>query len=1091
MSGFGNTSGTPEGAFGGPNSSNDPNGIHQHVSVTGENIGEGAGIFAGINGSENVVFEYKSIQVGDGLELVDSAESILIRFIGPGSDGATTFRGLSDTPNTIVPNALLIGATPTSMVFSPAPSAPGSVLQWNGSSFVWTVPTTGTVTSVGITGTDVTVTGGMVTTSGNFTIGLPNVVSAGTYTAATIVVDAKGRVTSAVSNQQGFIDNAANLGTALGNVFAGKTGTTLNLRTIRGTGAISVTTSGNEVVVASSAVTSVAAIGQGGIQVSGSPITSSGTLTLSLSTTGVASGTYANPTLVIDSRGRVVSAASGTSAIGISKDGANRGNFLRLDLTGDVTVTDGGSGIAIVAIPGAPIRSISNLGSAANAGQIFETVTGTQARLRRIVGAGGIEVSQNATDVVIDASGIEGNAILTAETVGTTGGNLLFNVSDRTLRLRRLRSPQGTLLISTSGNEVNIDLAASGVIPGTYTQVVVDSRGRVTNASATGVVTGFTVQPGAGLSVFNGSINNTGTITIAMAATGVTAGTYSNPSLVVDSLGRITNISSGNTGIVSAVGVIPGPGISVTGASTITSSGTFQIGMAVTGVAPGTYSNPVLVVDAVGRIMSASSGANASVSSVTVAPGTGITVAGGPITTTGTVTVGLAISGVTPGTYTNAIMVVDGTGRITSASSTGGGAGAVTSVNLTAGSGITVSGGPITTSGSIAVGLSPSGVTPGTYNNATFIIDGTGRVVSAIPGGAGGGVGTVTNIGLSVGQGLSVTGSPITTAGTFSLGLASSGVAPGTYSNATITVDTMGRVTSASSGTGVALTPGSFDIASVVVNGQGRISSVSALVPQNMGTGEGQVHITGATPLRFRSIRAGANVAITQNSNEITISATTEGLTATNLGDVEPGTAFVYNAASPSGVLQFRRLVSGTGISVAITSSVEGESTPDTNDIRISLGTSGVSPGTYTNATVVVDAAGRVVAATSGSGGGGGSYNGPENYAFRINFDGAGNIDAVTPFEGVPPGWTAIRDSSTTFMISYTAPSGDHPFPMSPTFYGFRAGIGYTIKFANGNPPTQFSVVAAPDYTGFTVYGVNATALNSEPSGHAWVKLFI
>jgi len=80
----------------------------------------------------------------------------------------------------------------------------------------------------------------------------------------------------------------------------------------------------------------------------------------------------------------------------------------------------------------------------------------------------------------------------------------------------------------------------------------------------------------------------------------------------------------------------------------------------------------------------------------TVGTGTGLT--GGPITTTGTIS--LANTAVTPGSYTAANITVDAQGRITAAAN-GSGSGTVTSI--TAGSGL--SGGTITTSGTVSLNL--------------------------------------------------------------------------------------------------------------------------------------------------------------------------------------------------------------------------------------------------------------------------------------------------------------------------------------------------------------------------------------------------
>ena len=97
--------------------------------------------------------------------------------------------------------------------------------------------------------------------------------------------------------------------------------------------------------------------------------------------------------------------------------------------------------------------------------------------------------------------------------------------------------------------------------------------------------------------------------------------------------------------------------------------------------------------------------------------------------------------------------------------------GTVTSVNLTAGAGISVSGGPITTSGSInVVNTAPDQIvslTAGT--NVT--ITGTYPSFTIAASGGGGGSGTVTSVAASGGTtGLTFTGSPITTSGTLTLG---------------------------------------------------------------------------------------------------------------------------------------------------------------------------------------------------------------------------------------------------------------------------------------------------------------------------------
>ena len=111
---------------------------------------------------------------------------------------------------------------------------------------------------------------------------------------------------------------------------------------------------------------------------------------------------------------------------------------------------------------------------------------------------------------------------------------------------------------------------------------------------------------------------------------------------------------------------------------------------------------------------------------------------------------------------------------------------AVTSI--TAGTGLT--GGTITTTGTIA--LDTSGVTAGTYQGIT--VDAYGRVTSASDMGYTTNTGTVTSVGITNGGGLTISGSPITTSGSITVGHTNSVTAQTTQAVYPIKIDANGHI---------------------------------------------------------------------------------------------------------------------------------------------------------------------------------------------------------------------------------------------------------------------------------------------------------
>jgi hypothetical protein len=925
---------------------------------------------------------------------------------------------------TVAANAIVMGGTSTALNTITVPTTAGTMLTWNGSAFTWTAPPTqnpGTVTSVGLTnGGGIIVTGGPITSNGSITVAVDQPALDLNTFAGTLTVTKGGTGSSTFTANGLLLGNGTG---AFAQVAAPSTANTyLSWNGTAYTWLNDVTTNGTVTSVAVSA-------GSNKLSVSGSPITSSGTITVDVveanlqlsNLSGILPTTSGGTGLsTIGTAGQIL--AVNSTATGLVWQNANQTG----GTVTSVAVT-GASGR--VAVTGSPITSSGTINvdvveSGLNLASMGGTLTTSQGGTGLTsIGTAGQVLTVNSTATALQWSTPFSavNAGSNKVTVSTVGGVATVDVNTANMDVSTMLGILGTAhggtgiaTIGTAGQVLAVNSSGTGL---TWNNPAVGSGG--------GTVTSVAVAAGSTKVTVSGSpITSSGTITVDVDTT----------KMDISTMTGTLGVANGGTGATTLTGLVYGNGTSAmtaaTGSQIATALGTTNIsGNAanVTGtIATSNGGTGLTTIGTAGQVLAVNSGATGltwttpatgTVTSVGIVAGsTKVSVSGGPVTTTGNITVDVNTANMDVSTMTGTLGVAHGGTGVATLTGLVYGNGtlamtAATGAQIASALGTTnISGNAANVTGTVATSNGGTGLTSiGTAGQVLTVNAGATGLTWSTPT-----TGTVTSVNLAAGSNkVTVSGGPITSSGSITVDV----------NTANMDVSTMtGTLDTAHGGTGLTT-----------------IGTANQVLAVN----------SGATGLTWTNAGTGTvtSVGLTAGSNKVTVSGSP--VTSSGSITVDVNTANM-DVSTMTGTLAATH--GGTGLATTTTNGVLIGAASNTIT-QVAAPTASGQVLTYNGTNVDWAAA---------AGGGPAGSTSPGWYTFQVTLNATGS--ATASITNLPSGWSAVDGGSGVLTVTHTVGK----YPTSLTMFGSASATAGPFKVRNADQSSTGGSFQIPDSGSFT-----------------------